>query len=286
MEIRINTEFNIFLEKVTEISSYAGFIIEDSTNLYKKYLQEQKELSKKNSFSDDEKIASKRPVYFDILNKNEKMIGDFILSKSIDELKDSAVYHNNKQLQWLFVEAYELYEKFIVDLYSLVGHLDNDFWDAKDFGEIQINLIKNQGLEWFQKQANKKENTPYTIIKIFDKRLNLQLHWDKKEPLQNYDFLMALISKFRNAIVHDKGFLNKENLSDTLLKGINGDARKAHYEFIDLFYSSQEYENMICLTRVMIYDRFEILVRLLLSYSNLLKELLIKYLNEKQIKAE
>ena len=44
----------------------------------------------------------------------------------------------------VLVEAYEIYEKFIENLYSLMGYLNNDFWNLSDFGEIQFNDISNK----------------------------------------------------------------------------------------------------------------------------------------------
>ncbi len=276
--------FKEFEQNIHEVAFYAD-IVQDS---YTKYLFEIEEAKKHHS--DMDFYSSKRPVYFDILNKHEKIISDLKVDKSLEQTSNDIFFHYNKQMQWFLVEAYEMYEKFIDKLYAIMGYLDNNFWNASDFGEIQLHDITNKDENWFFEQTKKKKEKPYSIIKIFEKRFNLKQYFDKRIPSLNYDFLMQLISEFRHGIVHDKGFLDKTSLKDKLFKKqvINEKELVKEYDgYINFYYGKDEYENLICLTTVKSnsdflfeYNRREILTRHILSYGYLLTQLSIHYLDE------
>ena len=276
---------NLFEEFIRDVHELA-FDVDIVQESYTKYLTEIEKHIKNHSSTDF--YSSKNPVYFDILNKHEKIINDLQIDKTLEQTSDDIFFHYNKQMQWFLVEAYEIYEKFIDNLYSLMGYLDNDFWNLSDFGEIQFNDISNKNEDWFFVQIKKKKDKPYSIVKIFEKRFDLKQYYDKEIPNLNYDFLMQLISEFRHAIVHDKGFLDKTFLKDKLFKkhGINGKALMKEYEdFIDLFYGKDEYKNLIYLTKVkgkslFPYDRRLMLTQHILSYANLLTQMSIKYLEK------
>ena len=286
MSINITTIFEEFEKNIHELEFYADIVQES----YKKYLSEIEDHKKKHL--DIEFYSSKRPVYFDILNKHEKIISDLRVDKSLEQTSDDIFFHYNKQMQWFLVETYEMYEKFIDKLYIIMGYMNNNFWDASDFGEIQLNNISNKDEKWFSQQIKKKKEKPYSIIKIFRKRFNIEQYFDKQIPDTNYAFLMNLISKFRNAIVHDKGFLEKTVLKDKLFKqeGVNGKEIVKKYEkYINVFYGKDEYDNLICLTSItsyikdikalpINYNRKSILIQHILSYAYLLTQLSIQYL--------
>ncbi|MFA5232885.1 MAG: hypothetical protein WC390_00675 [Sulfurimonas sp.] len=288
MPICVKNIFEEFEQNVHELAFYAD-IVQKS---YEKYLSEIEEYKKNHSNIDFH--SSKRPVYFDILNQHEKIISDLRVEKTLEQTSDDIFFHYNKQMQWFLVEAYEMYEKFTEKLYSVMGYLDNDFWNASDFGEIQLNGISNKRIDWFFEQIKKKKEKPYSIIKVFENRFDLKQYFDKKIPSSNYDFLMQLISEFRHAIVHHKGFLDKTALRDKLLKnrGLNGKELVQKYEkYINIFYGKDEYENLICLTTIrdylyvkdtpvfpMDYNRRLILIQHILSYAHLLTQLSIKHL--------
>lgn len=293
MLICIKKIFDEFEQDVHQLAFYAD-IVQKS---YEKYLSEIEE--HKQNHSDIDFYSSKRAVYFDILNKHEKIISDLQVEKTLEQTSDDIFFHYNKQMQWFLVEAYEIYEKFIDKLYAIMGYLDNNFWDASDFGEIQLNDISNKNEEWFFGQTKKKKEKPYSIIKIFEKRFGLKQHFDKKIPNLNYHFLMQLISEFRHAIVHDKGFLDKTVLKDKLIKYkvIKADEFTKEYEkYVDFYYGKDEYKSLICLTTIrnaycvndvpvlpMDYNRRLILSQNILSYAYLLTQLSIKHLEKNQL---
>jgi hypothetical protein len=288
--MHIKKIFEEFEQNIHELAFYADIVQES----YKKYLSEIEEAKKYHL--DMDFYSSKRPVYFDILNKHEKIISDLRVDKSLEQTSNDTFFHYNKQMQWFLVEAYEMYEKFIEKLYADIGYLDNNFWNISDFGEIQLDDISNKNQKWFFEQTKKKKEKPHSIIKVFEKRFNLKQYFDKKIPSSNYDFLMKLISEFRHAIVHDKGFLDKTILKDKLFKnqGLNGKELVQKYEeFINIFYGKDEHANLICLTTIrdylyikdkpifpMNYNRRLILTQHILSYVYLLTQLSIHHLDE------
>jgi len=290
MSIRVKTIFEEFEQNVHELNFYVD-IVQKS---YENYLTEIEEHKKNHSNINFH--SSRRPVYYDILKKHEKIISNLKVDKSLEQTSDDILFHYNKQMQWFLVEAYEMYEKFIEKLYSVMGYLDNNFWNTSDFGETQLNDILNKNEKWFFEQTKKKKDKPYSIIKIFEKRFSIKEYFDKRIPDLNYDFLMQLISEFRHAIVHDKGFLDETVLRDKLFKqkGINGkESIKKYKEFINIFYGKDGCENIINLTTIrdnlyvnrvlpINYDIRLILTQNILSYAYLLTQLSIKHLDSKQ----
>lgn len=291
MVIRIKSIFEKFEQDIHELAFYADIVKES----YDKYLSII-EKNNKDSEIDVHVHSSKRPVYFDIKNKHEKIISDLRVTKTLDQTHDDVFFHLNKQMQCLLVEAYELYENFIEKLYAVMGYLDNDFWNASDFGEIQLSDIVNKDENWFFEQINKNKEKPYSILKVFEKRFSLTGYSDKKTPAANYQFLMKLISELRHAIVHERGFLDRTVLKKKLLKqqGINGNRLINEYEkYIKIFYGKNEYKSLICLTTIrsayyvgetpvlpLEYDRRLILTQHILSYAYLLTQLSIEYLEK------
>lgn len=285
--MRIKSIFEKFEQDVHELAFYADIVKES----YDKYLTQIEEHKKNHPTIDFH--SSKRPVYFDILNKHEKIISDLRVDKTLDQTYDDVFFHFNRQMHFLLVEAYELYEDFIDKLYVSIGYLDNDFWNVSDFGEIQLAQIANKDENWFFEQIKKKKEKPYSILKVFEKRFDLKQYFDKQNPSTNYNFLMQLISEFRHGVVHDRGFLNKTDLKEKLFKKhvINQQELVKEYEnFINIFYGKDEYENLICLTTIVDtnkisglpvnYNRRLILTQHILSYANLLSQMSIQYLEK------
>ncbi len=284
MKNNIKKIFEKFEQDIHELSFY-GDIVKKS---YDKYLSEI-EQNKKNHPSVDF-YSAKKPVYFDIQN-NKKIISNLSITKRLDQIEDDILFHLNKQMQWFLVESYELYEDFIEKLYSTMGYLDNVFWDASDFGKVQLNSINNKDETWFSEQIKHKKEKPYSIIKVFTKRFDLTKYSDIKTPTTNYQFLMKLVADFRHAIVHDRGFLDKKTYTAKVFKavGIKGDDLIKKYEqYMDVYYGSNRYKNLICLTTIndtstvpglpLSHDRRLILTQHILSYAYLLTQLSIEYL--------
>src|SRR3989339_461369 len=294
MVVRIKSIFEEFEQDVHKLAFYADIVQES----YKRYLSEIDEHIEKHSKLDFH--SSKRPVYFDILNKHEKIISDLQVTKTLEQTSDDIFFHFNKQMQWFLVEAYEMYEKFIEKLYALLGYLDHDFWNASDYGEIQLNDIASMDENWFFEKIKNKKDKPHSIINVFEKRFSLLKYFDKSSPHANYLFLMQFISEFRHAIVHKRGFVDRTALKNQLFRqnGINGKELVQQYdEFIDFYFTEYEDKSLINLTTIKYpmlyvkdvpvlpidYNRRLILTQNILSYAYLLTQLSIKHLEKKQL---
>ncbi|RZV19053.1 hypothetical protein [Aliarcobacter butzleri] len=78
---QIEELFNEFEKKLLEISLYASFITEESIKKYKEYLEKFSEFDFSKNNILDNNIVGKRLVYFDILNKHEKILSDSKIEK-------------------------------------------------------------------------------------------------------------------------------------------------------------------------------------------------------------
>lgn len=129
--------------------------------------------------------------------------------------------HQNKQYQWLLVDAYELFEDFLVDVYRLCGANMKEFRIAED----KEFLLSSEVL----KRKSSK------IISHFRNCLP-ELKSIEKENKLNKDlrFYLCMIEKFRHIIVHRAGKTsNVDYLIEQILKGsclFSDKARRQHAE--------------------------------------------------------
>ncbi|TRX76600.1 hypothetical protein [Pseudomonas mangiferae] len=60
-----------------------------------------------------------------------------------------------KQFQWLLVDAYEAYERFLIGAYAAAGDLNDALWPLKDYGQSTANELKKLDFETrFEKAKN------------------------------------------------------------------------------------------------------------------------------------
>lgn len=298
--LEIEKLFKEFSQKIHEINVYKKNTF-NSKNNYLQKLYEQKSINDSDDF-----FSLTNFLYTDIIKQNSPSLG--FNEQSIEELMQSIEYHHNKQYQWFLVESYELYEKFLEDLYVILGFYDNSFWSSQDFGNISINEISTKNKEWFKERVKYKKEKPYSIIKLLRKKLpnmkeyeegrdifinGIQAYREEKYKV-NYKFYMAFISELRHCIVHDRGYIeNKDKFLEKILKDIGLNNKKDEYlEHINPFFGIGKYENLICLNELMIeqnescsrkQDRLYILLQDIVSYSKLISDLSVKYI---QIKSE
>lgn len=267
-------------------------------------MEEQKQRIENNEYLDvDDEIKVCRLSYFDIMREN--LINPEFTPHMIDGLYDLTLSHHNKQYQWLLVEAYELYAKFLKDLYVLIGFYDNDFWCASDFGDISINEITSQPKEWFEKCVINKET--YKILEQFRKKLKLTQNYETGKDIvingitayrdpykekKNYQYYMQMITKFRNYIVHDKGEVSDK---EKMLKNIVNSKKPEEIEnfkmVVDAYFGLNKYENTICLIEIKspivssfgnhTYSRLFILLQIISSHATLISDLSILFFREK-----
>lgn len=296
----IENLFKDFSQKIRDINIYKKNTF-CSKNNYLQKLYEQKGLTES-----DDSFSFTNFIYTDIMSQNKSSLG--FDEKSVNELIESIEYHHNKQYQWFLVEAYELYENFLEELYLILGFYDTNLWSSKDFGNISIDEISTKDKEWFKERVKYKEEKPYSIIKQLRKKLpnmkeyeegkdiiiiGMKSYREKKNQV-NYKFYMTFLSQLRNHIVHDRGYIeDKDKFLEKILKDIGLKDKKDEYlQHINPFFGTGKYENLICLNELIIeqtevysrkQDRLYILLQEIVSYSKLISDLSVKYI---QIKSE
>lgn len=294
---------DVFINKIQQINSYKNHI-EDETKKYIQDLEKQAQQIENNTYLDiDEEIRLCRLSYFDIMR--EKLINPKFTAHTIEGLYDLALSHHNRQYQWLLVEAYELYAKFLKDLYALIGFYDNDFWRASDFGDISIDEIKSKSKEWFKESIINQKT--YLIEEQFRKKLKLMSNYETGKAIvingitayrdphiekKNYQVYLKMITKFRNHIVHDKGeVLDRDKFLKSIVKN------KAEIEDfrinLDAFFGLNKYENMICLIEIEdpvsssfgkhTYHRLSTLLQIISSHATLICDLSIILFRDKNV---
>lgn len=292
-----------FINKIQLINSYKKHI-EDTTKIYLLDLEKKAQQIDNNEHLDiDDEIRLCRLSYFDIMR--EKQINPEFTEHTLDGLYDLALSHHNKQYQWLLVEAYELYAKFLKDLYVLIGFYDNDFWCASHFGDISINEIKSQSKEWFEKCVINKET--YKIVEQFRKKLKLMQNYETGKDIvingitayrdpyiekKNYQHYMQMITKFRNYIVHDKGeVLDREKLLKIIVNSKKPEEIENFKTVVDDYFGLNKYENTICLIEIKspiisnfgnrTSQRLFTLLQIISSHAKLISDLSILMFREK-----
>ncbi|MBX9894466.1 MAG: hypothetical protein K2Y09_04705 [Nitrosomonas sp.] len=217
---------------------------------------------------------------------------------SIDEYSQIYEEIRNKQYQWLLVGAYEAYENYLKKLYSYIGFIDHDFWQAKDFGSISLNEIKNNDLSWFVNRLEKDriKNTNdiskqiYKKMPILKKILAIRKRDDPRKI--DYEFMIQLITQLRHIIVHNNGTTDKSEFIKELLKEIGRNNNKSedqnYIDIVNWYFGIKKMNNTVCLTEVhdphgkfMHCDRLNDLVEVIASYAILMHDIAKMHLESK-----
>lgn len=207
---------------------------------------------------------------------------------SIEEVKQHLLLRKNKQYQWLLVEAYEAFEKFLVHVYALVGATCQDCWPMKDYGNVTIAESADNKFSWYLEQSKKKKDLPHSILIALRKKFSAL----SEAEINNYlnvhlGFAIALTAKLRHQIVHARGWTrSKEDfIADTAkVVGVynNGNIPEQHSAFAKMFFGADQYEGMVALLEAptdpnvpieMYTCRVGILFEILLGYGHALVEL-------------
>ena len=292
LTIELDNTLSTFTNKLVDINNYQSFV-KDATKRSFNHYQEQIERTKELDIGD---MASANRLFSrDIENGDLLTLGG--KNNSYDDLVQTVELHNNKQYQWLLVEAYEAFEDYINELYAYIGWKDNTFWVAKDFGNISIDELEEQDLEWFKKRVQAKQGTPESIYKQFRLKMKILKLLEKKNSQNiDYNFKIILIAKLRHIVVHNRGVIKDlDKFIETIFSeiGISQNGQNAEkYKSSILFYigTTVDSENIVLLLErehelvegfpLMTYhDRLGNLIKELASYSILLRNLTQKYLS-------
>ncbi|MCU7835367.1 MAG: hypothetical protein KZQ83_08940 [gamma proteobacterium symbiont of Taylorina sp.] len=208
---------------------------------------------------------------------------------SIDEAKLHLLMRKNKQYQWLLVEVYEAFEKYLVHIYALVGFKNLDCWPMRDYGNVTILEAQDKSFLWYVDQARKKGDLPQSIIKPLQKKFPRLADVEQNNIRDiHLGFVIAFIAQLRHQIVHNAGWtISKEELILKVGKKIglynNGQIDEPLVDFANDFFGSGEHENMVALLEVATNTdipldtyvcRVRILIEIILGYSNFILQII------------
>ena len=159
----------------------------------------------------------------------------------------------NSQICWQLVNAYELFEVFLKDMYAVLGHFDNNLWPCADYGSLRINELGGQDLQWFRTAAKKlMDKGSDQVLKRMHDILPRLSEIERNNPMNcNLSFLLALIGNLRHVIVHKRGKVNLQEFTEATLKKVGlamaAESSRPAIENIELHFVQQpsgEYYNV------------------------------------------
>lgn len=273
-----------FAGHIVEVESLVTDIRQTTKNELMALARNQKLLEETPDIDDDMLISMRKMFFRDLRNGDHVSYGNKSFSPK------EMIYHlhlrKNKQYQWLLVEAYEVFEKFLVHVYAYCGFNFHDCWPLKDYGNITLSELRSQSFQWHMEQARKKKDLPFSVLSVLRRRFPPVPLIEK----QNYraidlSFAIAFIAKLRHQIVHNRGWAESR---DVLVNKVatqigrynNGEVPAEISEFARDYFGDGDYENMIALVEVPIHPEIPLdtyinrvgeLLKLLLGYAYMLK---------------
>ena len=209
-------------------------------------------------------------------------------------------YYYNKQRQWLLVEAYEEYERYIKSLYAIVGYIDNSFWRVCEFGNISMPEISTKNIDWFKKRIERNNKGIDSILKQIKKKLPNIEKKEKQEKQNNLnpplDLIMATMEHLRHIIVHNNGRTeSKKEFIETIIKKLglynNGNYEEQIFNDLDRFFREDSIQlkqiysqtkNSIGMNVIYGFDGFKILLSSLGSLLIIIQAEVELYLSDKK----
>ena len=196
-------------------------------------------------------------------------------------IKDTAKLvhlHKNKQYQWLLVEAYELFEDFIVSTYELIRNSNPEF-----------RLNKDSNKELLHKDLKRK--VPLILSRFREKISGLKTIEQENKIQKNLRFYLNIIEKFRHIIVHKNGKTSNVALvTDQILKTsclLSDKAREPDARtIINDYFSAEDHEGLIVLVEKPVFNyggfsmhinRHDDLLNIMLSHALVLSQCLINH---------
>lgn len=195
---------------------------------------------------------------------------------SIGERVNQLHLFKNRQYQWLLVEAYELFEDFVLSNYDIAGDCD-----------IKLRLAKDQANELDKKELKKKV---HQIMNHFRMELpELKAIEHENQIKKNLRLYINIIEKFRHIVVHKNGRTeNPELVIEQILKSsyLFSDNERAPEArtIVSSYIGKGDIDGLLVLVEKPIFEvgglsmhvnRHEDLVNVLLSYALVLSQCLV-----------
>ncbi len=222
--------FDDFLLSLQNINAHHFFIQKREKALLNKFhnMQDVNDFFSSISFYADNPIAGNKEIFPPITLDNR------------DKYIEQVLHLNNRQKQYLLVEAYENLEKYLKNI---------------------LGCEENNEEKYILKKA--KSDICGLTEKLQSNKTGI-----------NLNFRIELIKQFRNIIVHNNGFTTSKDFIDKALKnsGISdsGDKGKECLDFINYFLSAKDNKNIMLdfvNNGLIKYDKFDCLLRNIASYA-------------------
>jgi hypothetical protein len=196
-------------------------------------------------------------------------------------IKDTAKLvhlHKNRQYQWLLVEAYELFEDFIVSTYELIRENNPEF-----------RLSKDSNKELLPKDLKRK--VPLILSRFREKIAGVKAIEQENKIQKNLRLYLNIIEKFRHIIVHKNGKTSNVALVvDQILKTsclLSDKARGPNARaIINDYFGAEDHEGLIVLVEKPVFNygrlsmhinRHDDLMNIILSHALVLSQCLVNH---------
>lgn len=191
-------------------------------------------------------------------------------SISIDERFLQLTLRKNREYQFLLMEAYEIFEDTIEEIYAYLGMNNINLWPLKEIkGSTKENLA-HKDFNYFRSKASERKGG---AIKIATKLID---YYKINPKIENVSLKQRIIfiEKLRHIIVHKRGYIsdpieftNKVAIDSGTYN--NNNISQSLIDYIKFHVSKKEYRNFIILDEypmqtpfpiVMEHNRFENLI--------------------------
>ncbi|PPD56147.1 MAG: hypothetical protein CTY10_05715 [Methylotenera sp.] len=272
----VQTAFDSFKRKIIEINYLQGI----TKSIYEKHLLE---LNQREKGEQDLPRKSFRNVNFLLYSIGQgKLVHCESNQFNTQEMFDLAAELFNKQYQLLLVDAYEAFKKYLEAAYVELSKANHKFYIKKFHNKINNDFYKFDSLLFL-----KKLHSEIPQINII---IDIRNEQDHRQP--NHDrtlFLIALIEKLRHHVVHTNGFVidKQKSISDVFQK-IGLTKNQNYVDEFNYYFGINKHSNRICLLEVYdslspqvlntYNDRFNNLIRMLISYTSFVNGYIINQL--------
>lgn len=254
-------QFEKFKKAMIEINNYQSFTnsLVQRLSVYEQTLEDKNIIKKRSAATDNDWSTS---INFLFKNYSTGSLQSLETSEfTINDSKHIELELKNRQYQFLLLNAFEAFEKY---LKAAAHHIS--------YKDIQNKNENNFSPTKFIKYLHKTIPVISRIIKIRNKSNAKFLNE------MNLLLIFSLIEQLRHQITHASGYANNKDLFiEKCLKRIghwsNGKPKSEHTDYLNSFFGSNQYENLICLIEVkdnkssfFYYDRLGDLITELASY--------------------
>ena len=180
-------------------------------------------------------------------------------AKSLRESKDirrDMHLHENKQLRWIVVEAYEAYQDFIDVCYACAQHLGENLWRADELRRAESRAGKAPPtLQSLLDIASESKSTgdAYSKVSRFRNHFPEVGSAEERRALGHApQFVLALVEQLRHVIVHQGGRVSsREAFEEQVLSkaGVWNNGRPAQMYVNEFAFYLAEYQGQ-CLVRL------------------------------------